>query len=117
VPAGPTSVDSAVASGGGRPVLEPDLMAAGSSRWPRFGAAALATHDGAASALTDPIDSRAEVHQATGMIMVQLAVSLAEALLRLWAHAYATGQTVAAVAADVVSRRMRFESGDAGDDA
>jgi len=51
------------------------------------------------------------------MIMVQLDVSLAEALLRLRAHAYATGQTAASVAADVVSRRMRFGSGDAGDDA
>jgi hypothetical protein len=66
--------------------------------------------DGERSALTGPIDSRAEVHQATGMITIQLGVSLAEALLRLRAHAYDSGQTVTEVAADVVSRRLRFDS-------
>jgi hypothetical protein len=61
------------------------------------------------SALTGPIDSRAEVHQATGMITVQLGVSLTDALLRLRAHAYASGQTVTDVAAEVVSRRLHFD--------
>jgi len=156
------------ASGGGRPVLEPDLLVAGSPRWPRFGAAALdagvravfalplrvgairvgvldlyrdtpglltspdlvealafadaATavvlhlqdHDGAGSTLTGPIDSRAEVHQATGMITIQLGISLAEALLKLRAHAYATGRTVSAIAADVVRRRMFFDDSESG---
>lgn len=64
--------------------------------------------DGAPSALTGPIDGRAEVHQATGMITVQLGVSLAEALLRLRAHAYDSRQTVTDVAAEVVNRRLRF---------
>src|SRR5689334_8999593 len=50
--------------------------------------------DGEPTALTGPIDSRAEVHQATGMITVQLGVSDAEALLRLRAHAYDSGQSV-----------------------
>jgi hypothetical protein len=159
------------ASGRGRPVLEPDLLKAGSARWPRFGAAALdadvhaifafplrvgaihvgvldlyrdipghltileladaaafaeaATvvvlhlqdhdeHDGMNSALMGPIDSQAEVHQATGMITIQLGVSLAEALLRLRAHAYAAGRTVSAVAADVVNRRMFFDDSESG---
>jgi hypothetical protein len=150
------------ASDGGRPVLEPDLVAAGSPRWPRFGAAVVAAgvravfafplrvgairvgvldlyrdtpgrltdldlaealafadaatevilhlqDDGAGSVLTGPIDGRAEVHQATGMVSVQLGVTLAEALLRLRAHAYASEQTMSAVAADVVNRRIRFE--------
>ena len=65
--------------------------------------------DGARSALTGPIDSRAAVHQATGMISIQLGVSLTEALLRLRAYAYETGQTVTAIAAEVVSRRLHFD--------
>ncbi|HEU5469522.1 MAG TPA: GAF and ANTAR domain-containing protein [Actinophytocola sp.] len=67
--------------------------------------------DGERSALTGPIDSRAEVHQATGMITIQLGVSLTEALLRLRAYAYECGQTVTDVAADVVARRLRFDDG------
>lgn len=65
-------------------------------------------------ALAGPIDSQAEVHQATGMITIQLGVSLADALLRLRAHAYATGQTVSAVAADVVGRRLLFDDSEPG---
>ncbi len=59
---------------------------------------------------------RAEVHQATGMISVQLRVPLAEALTRLRAYAYRTGSPVTAVAEDVVARRIRFdaESGSVG---
>jgi hypothetical protein len=71
-------------------------------------------HDGAHSALTGPIDSRAEVHQATGMITIQLGVNLAEALLRLRAHAYATGRTVSAIAADVVNQRLHFDHSESG---
>ncbi|HEV2783077.1 MAG TPA: GAF and ANTAR domain-containing protein [Actinophytocola sp.] len=65
-------------------------------------------------ALAGPIDSRAEIHQATGMIAVQLGVGLAEALLRLRAHAYAGGRPVADVAADVVNRRLRFDDSASG---
>jgi hypothetical protein len=64
--------------------------------------------DGERSALTGPIDGQAEVHQATGMISIQLGVSLTEALLRLRAYAYQTGQTVTAIAAEVISRRLHF---------
>jgi hypothetical protein len=52
--------------------------------------------------------NRAEVHQATGMVSVQLGVPLAQALLRLRAHAYATSAPLNRVAADVVGRRLRF---------
>ncbi|MGB3440901.1 MAG: GAF and ANTAR domain-containing protein [Actinophytocola sp.] len=155
------------ASGGSRAVLEPDLVATGTSRWPRFGAAVLAAgvravfafplrvgairvgvldlyrdvpgmltapelaealafadaatevilhlqDDGAGSVLTGPADGRAEVHQATGMMTIQLGVSLVEALLRLRAHAYASGKSVSAIAADVVSRRLFFDSESGG---
>ncbi len=43
------------------------------------------------------------------MISVQLGVNLAEALVRLRAHAYADGRPIAEVAADVVTRRLRFD--------
>ncbi len=56
-----------------------------------------------------PTTYRPEVHQATGMISVQLEVSLAEALVRLRAHAYGNDRPIADVAADVVARRLRFE--------
>ncbi|HXS63397.1 MAG TPA: ANTAR domain-containing protein [Streptosporangiaceae bacterium] len=61
-------------------------------------------------------DRRAVVHQATGMISVQLEVSLEEALVRLRAHAFARGTGIGQVAGEVVSRRLRFDSG-AGTDA
>ncbi|MFZ3558468.1 ANTAR domain-containing protein [Streptomyces sp. BH055] len=57
---------------------------------------------------------RAAVHQATGMISVQLDVPLAQALLRLRAHAYSSGLPLGDVAAEVVARRLRFD--DDGDD-
>jgi hypothetical protein len=50
-----------------------------------------------------------EVHQATGMITVQLGVSMAVALVRLRAYAYAHDRRLRDVAADVVARRLRFE--------
>lgn len=52
---------------------------------------------------------RAELHQATGMVSVQLGVGVAEALVRLRAHAYAAGRPLAEVAADVVARRLRLD--------
>jgi GAF domain-containing protein len=48
------------------------------------------------------------VHQASGMIAAQLAVNVAEALVRLRAHAFANDRPLAEVAADVVARRLRF---------
>ena len=56
------------------------------------------------------------VHQATGMISVQLDVSLEEALARLRAHAFAQGTALGEVAAEVVGRQLRFDAG-AGADA
>jgi hypothetical protein len=49
------------------------------------------------------------VHQATGMVAAQLGVSVAVALVRLRAHAFANDQLLVVVARDVVDRRLRFE--------
>jgi len=53
----------------------------------------------------------AEVHQATGMVSVQLDVSMDEAFVRLRAHAFGDGRSLRAVARDVVSRRLTLEAG------
>lgn len=59
---------------------------------------------------------RAAVHQATGMISVQLAVPVEDALARLRAHAFAAGRELDEVAADVVARRLRFSDLDDDED-
>lgn len=51
----------------------------------------------------------AEVHQATGMVAVQLGVSLAEAFVRMQGKAFADGRVIGEVAADVVANRLRFD--------
>ncbi len=48
------------------------------------------------------------VHQASGMVAAQLEVSVAQALIRLRAHAFGNDRRLADVAADVVARRIRF---------
>lgn len=55
--------------------------------------------------------SRTEVSQATGMLVAQLGVEPAEALVRLRAHAYATGRSSTDVARDILDRRLRLEAG------
>ncbi|MBC9714615.1 ANTAR domain-containing protein [Streptomyces sp. TRM66268-LWL] len=57
---------------------------------------------------------RAVVHQATGMISVQLAVPLSEALVRLRAFTFAAGRALTDVAEDVVARRLRFDDDESG---
>ena len=54
--------------------------------------------------------SRAEVSQATGMLVAQLGVEPAEALVRLRAYAYAAGRDVTDVARDILDRRLKLES-------
>lgn len=54
--------------------------------------------------------TRAEVSQATGMLMAQLDVSGPAALVRLRAYAYATGRSATDVARDIIERRLRLES-------
>jgi hypothetical protein len=61
------------------------------------------------------LDDRAEVHQATGVVSVQAAVGLAEALVLLRARAFADQQPLADLARDVLSGMVDFrEVGDSG---
>lgn len=53
-------------------------------------------------------ERRAEVHQAAGMLSVQLGVGVTEALARLRAYAFSLDQRLAEVAVDIVARRLRF---------
>jgi GAF domain-containing protein len=50
--------------------------------------------------------NRAEIHQATGMVVAQLAVSAKDALALLRAHAFALDQNLAQVAHAVVTREL-----------
>jgi ANTAR domain-containing protein len=52
---------------------------------------------------------RAEIDQATGMLTVQLGVSITEAFVRLRAYAYAEDRRLAEVAGDIVARRLRLD--------
>jgi hypothetical protein len=54
--------------------------------------------------------SRAEVSQATGMLVAQLEVEPAVALVRLRAHAYVTGRSATNVARDILDRRLRLQA-------
>jgi hypothetical protein len=57
----------------------------------------------------DPATSgRAEIHQATGMVLAQLDISADAALARLRAHAFVEQRLLIDVARDVVGRRLRF---------
>jgi hypothetical protein len=81
---------------------------------------ALDHHGGIASDLNSLGDKglterRAEVHQAVGMMSVQLGIDVTGALARLRAHAFLHDRRLAEVAADVVTRRLRFHP-DRGDD-
>lgn len=59
--------------------------------------------------LRDEGTYRAEVHQASGMISVQLQTSVGDALARLRARAFALDQPIGDIAADIVARRLRFD--------
>lgn len=68
---------------------------------------------------TLPADSpghlqHAVVHQATGMLSVQLSLTLPQALLRLRAHAYGSGRSLTDTSQDVVDRRLRLDPGGNG---
>ncbi|MFC4857792.1 GAF and ANTAR domain-containing protein [Actinophytocola glycyrrhizae] len=69
-------------------------------------------HDLHGTALPGLVDIRAEVHQATGMVAVDLKVSLAVALLRIRGHAFAHQRTLAEVAKDIIERRLRLDDGE-----
>jgi hypothetical protein len=62
-----------------------------------------------APGLDDAVAYRAEIYQASGMVAIQLKIPPAEALLRIRAHAFSSDRTLAAVAADLVGRRLRLD--------
>jgi hypothetical protein len=53
--------------------------------------------------------TRVEVSQATGMLIEQLDVDAAEALVRLRAYAYVTGRSATDVARDILDNELRLE--------
>ncbi len=57
----------------------------------------------------DVSDQRAVVHQATGMIAVQIDSHVEEALVRLRAHCFAADRPIREVAEDVVTGKLRFD--------
>jgi hypothetical protein len=63
----------------------------------------------AADGLDEAMDSRAELFQAQGMVMVQLGISITDALARIRAYAYAENRPLADVASDIVARRLHFD--------
>ena len=54
------------------------------------------------------VHRQAPVHQAAGMVSVQLEVSIADGMARLRAYAFAQDRGLGQVADDVVLRRLRF---------
>ena len=107
----------------GRPVPEPDLAGVGTSRQAAFTEAVVAAWvilliqaRAPAGTLADELARSAElhvvVHQAAGMVAVQLGIGVADALVRLRAHAFATGTPLHKLAEDVVDRRLRFDTPD-----
>jgi ANTAR domain len=60
---------------------------------------------------------RAEIDQATGMLTVQLGVTIADAFVRLRAYAYSQDRRLADVAGDIVARRLRLHADPVLDDA
>ncbi len=58
--------------------------------------------------LDTTVVSRAEIHQATGMVLIQLGVTAPEALARMRAYAFVHSGLLVDVARDVVARRLVF---------
>ena len=64
--------------------------------------------DGQGGWLDPAVAHRAEIHQAAGMVSVQLDLSTAQALARMRAHAFVHNRLLIQVALDVVARRLVF---------
>ena len=61
-----------------------------------------------ADGLGDAFRLSPEVYQAQGVVMIQLGVSLAEAMVRLRAHAYANGRPIGEVSREVLAGTIVF---------
>ena len=62
-----------------------------------------------AAELEAGVDLQSVIHQAAGMISVQLGVRVDDAMVRLRAYAFANERRLVEVARDVVHRRLRFD--------
>lgn len=60
-------------------------------------------------ALDATVHQRAVVHQASGMLSAQHEIDVADALVRIRAHAYTSNRPVNDVAHDIVERRLRLD--------
>lgn len=63
----------------------------------------------AALEFEDVIRNQDVVHQATGMVSVQLSLPIVDSLARLRARAFADGRPLSDVARDIVNRQLRLE--------
>lgn len=79
------------------------------------GAALVRDPHAADTDLSGPWTERAEIHQATGMVVAQLHVEVEDAMALLRAHAFAAGTTLARIAHEVVARRLDFRTVDPAD--
>jgi hypothetical protein len=61
-----------------------------------------------AAGLAGAVAYRAEIHQASGMVAVQLQIPVAEALVRIRGNAFASGRSIGLVAGDIVKRLLRL---------
>jgi hypothetical protein len=65
--------------------------------------------------LEEGANFRFVVHQASGMVAVQLGVSVGEALVRLRAYAFGNDSLLADVAEAIVARKLRLDGPRPGD--
>jgi hypothetical protein len=63
---------------------------------------------GIPSWLDRSFSGRAEIHQATGMVLAQLEISAQDALARMRAHAFVHQRLLLDIAGDIVTRRLVF---------
>ena len=84
------------------------VMADVTARWV-LEAQAGAPSDTVASELEIGADFHFAVHNAAGMVSVQLGISIAEALIRLRAFAFSNDRLLSDVAQDIIARKIRLE--------
>jgi hypothetical protein len=61
-----------------------------------------------AAELETAVAYRAELYQASGIVAVQLSITAIEAVARIRGHAFAEGEPVATVAADIIAHRLHL---------
>lgn len=86
------------------------LVLADSATWVILGLQSGAPSDALHELLAAEPAHWAEVHQATGVVAVQLGVGLDEAFVRLRAHAFSVGRPLREIAGEVVAHRLRLEA-------